>query len=224
MLNVITAGSENMVDYVTDYLGAEVRGDASRTSRSRSSAPGRAMPARRRSTRSSRRSRQAGAEQWRRRRRGGASEDGRPDGRGGPARPSTGTTSRPASWSARDTAKNALGTDVERLRDADVPQPDRDRLQPGADAASRRGSYAELAAWVEENPGQFGYNGIKNGMTGVAFVVGWIYSQHRRRRPADERPVRRGAQGDLVTTRWPSSRSSTSTSPSRRATPARSTC
>jgi ABC-type uncharacterized transport system YnjBCD substrate-binding protein len=37
-------------------------------------------------------------------------------------------------------------------------------------------SYEEIAAWVKENPKQFGYNGIKGGMSGVAFVVGWVYA------------------------------------------------
>jgi putative spermidine/putrescine transport system substrate-binding protein len=37
-------------------------------------------------------------------------------------------------------------------------------------------SFAELVGWVEENPGQFGYNGIKGGMSGVAFVMGWMYA------------------------------------------------
>ena len=37
-------------------------------------------------------------------------------------------------------------------------------------------SYAELEKWVEANPNKFGYNGIKGGMSGVSFVVGWIYA------------------------------------------------
>ena len=37
-------------------------------------------------------------------------------------------------------------------------------------------SYDELAAWAKENPRKFGYNGIKGGMSGVAFVVGWVYA------------------------------------------------
>lgn len=37
-------------------------------------------------------------------------------------------------------------------------------------------SYAELAEWAKQNPKQFGYNGIKGGMSGVAFVVGWVYA------------------------------------------------
>ncbi|MBE7556166.1 MAG: extracellular solute-binding protein [Anaerolineales bacterium] len=36
-------------------------------------------------------------------------------------------------------------------------------------------TYEELVTWVEENPGMFGYNGIKGGMSGVAFSVGWLY-------------------------------------------------
>jgi putative spermidine/putrescine transport system substrate-binding protein len=36
-------------------------------------------------------------------------------------------------------------------------------------------TYAELADWVKKNPRKFGYNGIKGGMSGVAFTVGWIY-------------------------------------------------
>src|SRR5690606_41457682 len=75
----------------------------------------------------------------------------------------------------RDTAEKALGSNVDGYvmpmfhsqtaiaYNADfVPEPP--------------GSYEELKAWVQEYPGQFGYNGIKNGMSGVAFVVGWIYA------------------------------------------------
>jgi len=37
-------------------------------------------------------------------------------------------------------------------------------------------SYDELVKWVDANPNKFGYNGIKGGMSGVSFVVGWIYN------------------------------------------------
>jgi len=37
-------------------------------------------------------------------------------------------------------------------------------------------SYGELAAWVAAHPRKFGYNGIKGGMSGVSFVVGWVYA------------------------------------------------
>ncbi len=37
-------------------------------------------------------------------------------------------------------------------------------------------TYEELAVWAKANPRKFGYNGIKGGMSGVAFVVGWVYA------------------------------------------------
>jgi ABC-type uncharacterized transport system YnjBCD substrate-binding protein len=37
-------------------------------------------------------------------------------------------------------------------------------------------TYAELENWVEQNPKKFGYNGIKGGMSGVSFIVGWVYA------------------------------------------------
>jgi len=37
-------------------------------------------------------------------------------------------------------------------------------------------TYAELETWVQQNPKKFGYNGIKGGMSGVSFVVGWVYA------------------------------------------------
>jgi putative spermidine/putrescine transport system substrate-binding protein len=70
--------------------------------------------------------------------------------------------------------KNALGTDIEgyampmfhsqtalAYNPDEVPEPPK--------------SYEELVEWVKENPGKFGYNGIKGGMSGVSFTVGWIY-------------------------------------------------
>lgn len=71
-------------------------------------------------------------------------------------------------------ARNALGTDVTgyviplfhsqtvlAYNSEKVPSPPR--------------SYGELVQWVKANPRKFGYNGIKGGMSGVAFTVGWIY-------------------------------------------------
>ncbi|ADZ71616.1 ABC transporter periplasmic binding protein [Polymorphum gilvum SL003B-26A1] len=37
-------------------------------------------------------------------------------------------------------------------------------------------SYEDLRAWAAANPKQFGYNGIKGGASGVSFVMGWIYA------------------------------------------------
>jgi ABC-type uncharacterized transport system YnjBCD substrate-binding protein len=33
---------------------------------------------------------------------------------------------------------------------------------------------AALADWVKKHPKQFGYNGVKGGMSGVGFVMGWV--------------------------------------------------
>ncbi|HZA65909.1 MAG TPA: extracellular solute-binding protein [Geminicoccaceae bacterium] len=76
---------------------------------------------------------------------------------------------------SRDTAKMALGTDVDGFvmpmfhsQTAIAYNPDLVSEPPE--------TYDELKEWVETYPGQFGYNGIKNGMSGVSFVVGWIYA------------------------------------------------
>ena len=37
-------------------------------------------------------------------------------------------------------------------------------------------TYDELVEWAKKNPNQFGYNGIKGGMSGVSFVMGWMYA------------------------------------------------
>ena len=73
----------------------------------------------------------------------------------------------------RDTAMNSLGTDVSgyvmpmfHSQTAIAYNPDLIKKPPN--------NYAELRDWVKKNPKQFGYNGIKGGMSGVAFVTGWI--------------------------------------------------
>ncbi len=76
---------------------------------------------------------------------------------------------------SRDTARMALGTNVEgyvmpmfhsqtaiAYNPALVPEPPQ--------------TYEELVEWVKAHPGQFGYNGIKGGMSGVSFVMGWMYA------------------------------------------------
>lgn len=71
-------------------------------------------------------------------------------------------------------AKNALGADVDgyvipmfHSQTALAYNPEHVAEPPQ--------SYEELVAWVQENPGKFGYNGIKGGMSGVAFTTGWLY-------------------------------------------------
>src|SRR5256886_9412771 len=36
-------------------------------------------------------------------------------------------------------------------------------------------SFDELVTWSKANPGKFGYNGIKGGVSGVGFTMGWVY-------------------------------------------------
>lgn len=36
-------------------------------------------------------------------------------------------------------------------------------------------TFEELVAWIKANPKKFGYNGVKGGMSGVAFTTGWTY-------------------------------------------------
>jgi ABC-type uncharacterized transport system YnjBCD substrate-binding protein len=75
----------------------------------------------------------------------------------------------------RDTAKLALGTNVDgyvmpmfhsqtalAYNPAIVPKPPE--------------TFDGLVEWVKANPRQFGYNGIKGGMSGVSFVMGWMYA------------------------------------------------
>jgi ABC-type uncharacterized transport system YnjBCD substrate-binding protein len=75
----------------------------------------------------------------------------------------------------RDSASNALGAEVSGFvmpmfhsQTAIAYNPDLVKNPPS--------SYPELVEWVKKNPKQFGYNGIKGGMSGVAFVSGWVYA------------------------------------------------
>src|SRR4029079_18242749 len=70
------------------------------------------------------------------------------------------------------TAKSALGANVDgyvlpmfHSQIAFAYNPDLVKTPPK--------SYAELTEWVKKNPKQFGYNGVKGGMSGVGFVMGW---------------------------------------------------
>jgi ABC-type uncharacterized transport system YnjBCD substrate-binding protein len=74
---------------------------------------------------------------------------------------------------SRDTAKNALGANVDgyvlpmfHSQIAFAYNPDVVKAPPK--------SFNELNDWVRKNPKQFGYNGVKGGMSGVGFVTGWV--------------------------------------------------
>jgi ABC-type uncharacterized transport system YnjBCD substrate-binding protein len=72
-------------------------------------------------------------------------------------------------------AKNALGTDVGGYV---IPMFNSQTAiaYNAAMVKSPPDSYAALEKWAAANPKKFGYNGIKGGMSGVAFVIGWIYA------------------------------------------------
>lgn len=74
-----------------------------------------------------------------------------------------------------DNAKNALGTDVSGYV---IPMfQSQTALAYNADMVKTPpATFAELAEWAKKNPKQFGYNGIKGGMSGVSFVAGWVYA------------------------------------------------
>jgi len=72
-------------------------------------------------------------------------------------------------------AKNALGANVEGYVIPMFQSQTAIAYNPSM-VSSPPKTYAELEAWVKKNPKKFGYNGIKGGMSGVSFVVGWIYA------------------------------------------------
>jgi len=74
---------------------------------------------------------------------------------------------------SRDSAKNALGANVDgyvlpmfHSQIVFAYNPDVVKNPPK--------TFAELAEWAKKNPKQFGYNGVKGGMSGVGFVTGWV--------------------------------------------------
>jgi ABC-type uncharacterized transport system YnjBCD substrate-binding protein len=75
----------------------------------------------------------------------------------------------------RETAKKALGADVDGFVIPMFHSQVAIAYNP-AMVASPPKSYAELESWVAQNPKKFGHNGIRGGMSGVAFVFGWVYA------------------------------------------------
>lgn len=59
-------------------------------------------------------------------------------------------------------------------------------------------SYEELVAWIKANPRKFGYNGVKGGMSGVAFTTGWAYWKTGQYQTYAKGPYDKGAESG-----WP---------------------
>jgi ABC-type uncharacterized transport system YnjBCD substrate-binding protein len=173
VLNVITAGSENMVDYVTDYLGPKFE-EMNPGVRVQVSGTGPGDAGSQKIYEKLAAQQQAGAEAWdvdvaviHQKMAGQMVEEQLLD----QYRDELETGKLVSSADA----EKALGTDVGGFV---MPMfHSQTAIAYNADLVSEPpASYEELKQWVEEYPGQFGYNGIKNGMSGVAFVVGWVYA------------------------------------------------
>ncbi|HEY7902767.1 MAG TPA: extracellular solute-binding protein [Casimicrobiaceae bacterium] len=74
---------------------------------------------------------------------------------------------------SRDSAKNALGQNVDGYV---IPMfHSQIVLAYNSDVVKAPPkSFDDLKVWVQKNPKQFGYNGVKGGMSGVGFVTGWV--------------------------------------------------
>lgn len=173
VLTVATAGSENMVDYVTEYLGPKFEAANPGVSvRVIGTGPGDAGS-------------NAIMERLEAQMKAGATADidvavvhQKPVGHMVEASllasyVDQAETGKLVSSAA---AKNALGVNVDgyvipmfHSQTAWAYNPDL--------VASPPQSYAELQDWVKEHPNAFGYNGIRNGMSGISFVTGWMYSE-----------------------------------------------
>ncbi|MQT13154.1 ABC transporter substrate-binding protein [Segnochrobactrum spirostomi] len=75
----------------------------------------------------------------------------------------------------RDTVKRALGADVDGYVMPMFHSQTAIAYNPALVTAPPK-SYDDVVAFAKAHPKAFGYNGIKGGMSGVAFVVGWIYA------------------------------------------------
>lgn len=194
VLNVVTAGSENMVEYVTDYLGPlfEERNPDVKV-RVAGTGPGDAGS--RKIFEKLDAQAQAGKDSWdidvavvHQKMAGDMVTAG--------LLASYRDDIDTGKLVTRDTAKMALGVDVDgyvmpmfHSQTALAYNPDLIATPPA--------SYDELKGWVQENPKVFGYNGIKNGMSGVAFVVGWMYAY-----AGDTEQLMNGPYDEAVSAGW----------------------
>lgn len=171
VLNVVTAGDQNMVDYVNDYLGPKFeKENPGVTVRAAGTGPGDAGSQKIYEKLSAQD--KAGTAVWDI---DVAVLHQKMAGQMAVEKLLSRYADRTASakLATRDTARNALGADVAgyvlpmfHSQIALAYNPDLLKTPPR--------TYAELAEWVKANPKAFGYNGIKGGMSGVGFVTGWV--------------------------------------------------
>lgn len=98
---------------------------------------------------------------------------------------------------SRANADMALGTDVKgyvmpmfNSQTAIAYNPDLVKNPPK--------SYAEIVDWAKAHPKQFGYNGIKGGMSGVSFTVGWVYAFGKDAKLLQDGPYEKGEMAKLT--------------------------
>ncbi|MGQ0662866.1 MAG: ABC transporter substrate-binding protein [Pseudomonadota bacterium] len=172
-LNVMTAGDQNMVDYVTDFLGPRFEKDNPGV-RVRAVGTGPGDTGSQKIWERLDAQKKANAPQWdvdvavvHQRMAGQMVQEGLLER----YRPNIKT----GALVSRDTAKNSLGANVDGFVLPMFHSQTAIAYNPTLIASPPK-SYDELAAWVKANPKKFGYNGIKGGMSGVAFLFGWVYA------------------------------------------------
>jgi putative spermidine/putrescine transport system substrate-binding protein len=97
---------------------------------------------------------------------------------------------------SRDTAKNALGQNVDGFvipmfhsQIAMAYNPDVVKAPPK--------TFTELEAWVKQYPKQFGYNGVKGGMSGVGFVMAYVSENSGLGKTLEEGPYDAGKKAAI---------------------------
>jgi len=97
---------------------------------------------------------------------------------------------------SRDTAKNALGTNVSGFvipmfhsQIAMAYNPDVVKAPPK--------TFTELEGWVKQYPKQFGYNGVKGGMSGVGFVMAYVSANSGLGKTLEEGPYDAGKKAAI---------------------------
>jgi putative spermidine/putrescine transport system substrate-binding protein len=172
-LNVMTAGDQNMVDYVTDYLGPMFE-KAHPGVRVRAVGTGPGDAGSQKIWERIDAQKKAGTATWdvdvavvHQLMAGQMVEQGLLTKYRGDANTSKLVT--------RDTAKNSLGANVDGFVLPMFHSQTAIAYNP-AMVANPPKTYDEVVTWAKANPKKFGYNGIKGGMSGVAFVFGWVYA------------------------------------------------
>jgi putative spermidine/putrescine transport system substrate-binding protein len=172
-LNVLTAGDQNMVDYITDYLGPMFqRQNPGVTVRAIGTGPG-----------------DAGSQRiWERleaqRRANSQSVDvdvavvhqnmaGRMVAEGLLTR--FRDLAATGNLATSDVTRNALGQNVDGFVMPMFNSQVAIAYNP-ARVATPPTTFPALEEWAKANPRRFGYNGIRGGMSGVGFVFGWAYA------------------------------------------------